>query len=90
MINLSIVFLSGVLLGGLFFGGLWWTVKRSINSAQPALWFFSSWLIRTGLVLSGFYVLSAQDWQRLLSCLLGFIIARFIVIKLTDKAPQAN
>lgn len=85
MINLSMVLIAGILLGIFFFGGLWWTVKKSINSAQPVLWFFSSWLIRTGLVVSGFYFITEQDWQRLLSCLLGFIMARFIVLKLTDN-----
>jgi hypothetical protein len=36
-----------------------------------------------GLVLAGFYFVGRGGWARLVSCLLGFIIARFIVLRLT-------
>ena len=42
----------GVLLGALFFGGLWWTVRKSVSSQRPALWFFGSFLLRMSLVLA--------------------------------------
>jgi len=40
-------------------------------------------LLRMGIVLAGFYFVGCGDWQRLVTCLLGFIIARFIVMRLT-------
>jgi F1F0 ATPase subunit 2 len=84
LLQLALVLLAGLLLGALFFGGLWWTVLKGVTARQPALWFGVSLLLRTGFVLAGFYLVSSADWKRLLLCLLGFIAARFIVIRLTD------
>jgi F1F0 ATPase subunit 2 len=79
----TLVLLAGILLGAVFFGGLWWTVQKGVMARQPALWFGTSLMLRTGIVLAGFYLVSGADWKRLLLCLLGFIIARFVVIRLT-------
>jgi F1F0 ATPase subunit 2 len=80
----ALALLAGLLLGTLFFGGLWWTVLKGVSARQPALWFGTSLLLRTALVLAGFYFVAGEDWKRLLLCLLGFVVARFVVIKLTD------
>ena len=87
-LSLAFALATGVLLGGVFFGGLWWTVHKAISSRQPALWFLGSMLLRTGIVLSGFYFISGGDWKRLLASLLGFILARLIVTRLTRVAQQ--
>jgi len=79
---------AGGLLGAFFFGGLWWTVRKGLTAKQPALLFLGSSLLRTGVVLIGFYFVSAQQWQRLLLCLLGFVAARFAVTWLT-RLPHA-
>jgi F1F0 ATPase subunit 2 len=73
----------GVVLGAVFFGGLWWTVRKGVSSPRPALWFVGGMLLRMGVVLAGFYLVGAGQWQRLLVCLLGFVIARSLVIRLT-------
>ncbi|MGA7750567.1 MAG: ATP synthase subunit I [Gallionella sp.] len=83
MMHLILVLLAGMLLGAIFFGGLWWTVLKGVSATQPALWFSISLLLRTGVTLAGFYFVSGADWKRLLLCLLGFIIARLIVTRLT-------
>jgi F1F0 ATPase subunit 2 len=80
---LVIALVAGLVLGAIFFGGLWWTVRRGVFSKSPALWFLGSMLLRMGIVLAGFYFIGRGNWQRLISCLLGFIIARFIVMRLT-------
>lgn len=77
--------LVGMLLGALFFGGLWWTVKMGISKSQPALWFSTSLLLRVGITLAGIYVVAGSDFKRLLACLIGFIFARIIVTKMTEK-----
>ncbi|MHC1768818.1 MAG: ATP synthase subunit I [Verrucomicrobiia bacterium] len=77
---------TGLVLGAIFFGGLWWTVRKGVSSPRPALWFVGSMLLRTGIVLTGFYLVGGGDWKRLLICLLGFVIARFFVMRLT-RAP---
>ncbi len=82
--NLMLVsaWVAGVVLGAIFFGGLWWTVRKGVSSQQPALWFFGSLLLRMSIALAGFYFVSGGHWGRLLLCLLGFAIARFIVTRL--------
>ena len=80
---LALALVAGLLLGAIFFGGLWWTVRKGISSKSPARWVLGSMLLRMGIVLAGFYFVGRGDWRRLVSCLLGFIIARFIVMRLT-------
>lgn len=77
---------GGLFIGAFFFGGLWWTVRKGALSPHPALWFFGSLLLRMGIVLAGFFFIGGGQWQRLLVCLLGFVIARFFVLRLT-RAP---
>jgi F1F0 ATPase subunit 2 len=79
---LALVLTAGAFLGAIFFGGLWWTVRKGVSSQRPASWFLGSLLLRTGIVVAGFYFVSGGHWQRLLACLLGFVIARFIVTRL--------
>lgn len=79
---------AGVLLGALFFGGLWWTVRKGLSSTRPALWFLGSQLLRTGLTMTGFYLVAGDHWERLLACLVGFICARFIVARLTQSSDD--
>jgi F1F0 ATPase subunit 2 len=78
----------GFVLGAVFFGGLWWTVQKGVSSPRPSLWFFGSMLLRTGLVLAGFYFVGGTHWQRLVGCLLGFISARMLVMRLTRVAVE--
>lgn len=85
-LGLTFGLLAGVVLGAVFFGGLWWTVRHGISAKQPALWFFVSLLLRTSIVLLGFYFVLGDDWQRLLAGLLGFVIARRMVMRLTREA----
>lgn len=73
---------AGILLGVFFFGGLWWTVRRALAAKRPAFWFLGSLLLRTGIVLAGIYFVSGGRWDGLLACLVGFVIARFIVTRL--------
>ena len=82
-LTLILVGAAGAALGAIFFGGLWWTVRKGVSSPRPALWFFGSMVVRMTIVLAGFYLVGRGHWERLVACLLGFIIARFIVMRLT-------
>ena len=86
--ELAVTALAGGLLGAIFFGGLWWTARRGAASPLPALWFFGSLLLRMGITLSGFYVVAGGHWDRMLTCLLGFVVARMVVMRLTRSPPQ--
>ncbi len=91
MLALMLAGTAGGLLGLLFFGGLWWTVRRAFASPRPALWVGGSLLLRLACVASGFVVVSAGDWRRLLACLLGFWAARWLVVRLsTRQAPEPS
>jgi F1F0 ATPase subunit 2 len=84
-LQIALMLPAGMLLGALFFGGLWWTVQKGLASTQPALWFGASLLLRSAIVLAGFYYFAGPHWQRLLACLSGFIAARVVVTRLTAK-----
>ncbi len=74
---------TGLVLGAVFFGGLWWTVRKGVSSPRPAVWFLGSTLLRMSIVLAGFYFVGRGHWDRMLVCLVGFVIARFIVMRFT-------
>ncbi len=82
-LGLMLAWVTGVLLGAMFFGGLWWTIRKSIASQRPALWFVGSLLLRMSIAVTGFHLVSGGHWQRLLVCLLGFVMARVVVTRLT-------
>jgi F1F0 ATPase subunit 2 len=87
-LSLALALLTGVLLGATFFGGLWWTVRKCVSPKQPALWFFGSVLLRMSTALAGFYFIAHGHWERLVACLLGFVMARVIVTWLTRPAEK--
>jgi F1F0 ATPase subunit 2 len=82
--------LAGGALGAVFFGGLWWTVQRGAVSSTPTRWFLGSFVLRTATVLAGFYAVGAGQPARLLLCLLGFLLARAIVLRMTRSSPAAQ
>ncbi|MGA2174878.1 MAG: ATP synthase subunit I [Verrucomicrobiota bacterium] len=88
-LTLALAWAAGGVLGAIFFGGLWWTVRKGVSSKQPALWFFGSLLLRMSIALAGFYFIGRGHWERLLLCLLGFVIARLVVTWLT-RLPGEN
>ena len=77
---------AGIVLGALFFGGLWWTVRRALTAANPAMWFGLSGLLRMALAVSGLYYVARAGWPSLLACLCGLLIARVAVTRLTRIA----
>ncbi len=84
---LVLAWLAGGVIGVFFFGGLWWTVRKGLSAKQPALWFFGSLLVRMCIALTGFYFVSNLHFDRLMVCLLGFFIARMVVMRLT-RTPE--
>ncbi len=88
LFTLILALLAGVFLGAFFFGGLWWTVQKALSSTQPALLLVCSLVLRTIVTVAGFYFVSRGDWRRLLSCVLGFLLARILVTWLTRIPAQ--
>lgn len=80
-----VAMITGMALGTVFFGGLWFAVKKAMISKSPGLWFFGSLILRMGIVLAGFYlIIQGGSWLNALIFLLGFVIARLFVIRLTS------
>ena len=84
----ALVLTASGLLGVLYFGGLWWTTKVSLRSKRPAAWIFGSFLVRLALAMTGFALISGNDWKRWLVCVLGFLIGRAIVQRVTRPPEQ--
>ena len=80
----------GGLLGVFFFAGLWWTVRRLESTKHVALLFLGSMLLRIAIVVLGFYFILGDNWQHLLTGLLGFVMARMLVTWLTRRITQTD
>ena len=90
LLALAFAWVAGLFLGAFFFGGLWWTVRKGVSSKQPAVWFFFSLMLRMCVALFGFYFVSGGRWERLLLCLLGFVMARLVVAWLTRPSGASH
>ncbi|MDA8225025.1 MAG: ATP synthase subunit I [Betaproteobacteria bacterium] len=67
---------AGGFLGALFFAGLWWTIRRSLDSAWPAVWFAGSALVRILGVVAGLYLVAGSDPLRWAGGIAGFALAQ--------------
>ena len=88
--HLLFALLVGILLGVFFFAGLWWTVRKLDSVKHVAILFLGSMVLRTGIVVLGFYFVLGDNWQQLLAGLLGFIIARIIITRLSRIADKSK
>lgn len=81
--------LAGSGLGVLFFGGLWWTVRKVMSSSHSMVWLLGSFVVRMAVTVAGFYFVADGQWQRLLAALLGFVIARIVVTRVTQTIDKS-
>jgi F1F0 ATPase subunit 2 len=80
--------LAGLALGAVFYGGLWWTVLRlSGKAAGP--WLVGSFLLRTLIVLAGFFAVARGPGYGLVACFAGFLAARISVTRFTRGTQAA-
>jgi F1F0 ATPase subunit 2 len=80
---------AGAVLACVFFGGLWLTIRHTVSSAALGVWLVAGFALRTALVLVGFCVVFGGHWQRLAACLIGFVLARFLIVRLL-LVPQGS
>ncbi len=78
---LLISFVGGLAVGAFYFGGLWWTVRRLAVTQKPALLMTGSFVIRTLISLFLFYIFAGGAWYRVLLCLFGFLVARYLITR---------
>ena len=84
---LALAFAVGVLAGTAFFTGLRWTVDACTKSRRPAALYLASFALRSALVLSAFGTVFGGSVERLAACLVGFTLARAVVLR--RAAPVA-
>jgi len=72
---------AGALIGAAYFYGLWWTIGRMSSSRRPALLLLGSSLVRTAVAVAAFWLISGGQWQRLVACVLGFVLARLVMMR---------
>jgi F1F0 ATPase subunit 2 len=78
-------FFVGLFLGGFYFGGLLWTVNKGLRGKRKVLLFISSYVVRMVCVGVGFYMVGGSSWLNFVTSLVGFLIARSIVIHFGHK-----
>jgi F1F0 ATPase subunit 2 len=79
-IALVLAWAAGMGLGLFYFGGLWLTLRQLPTCRWPAPLLLGSYVGRTGVVLVGFYLVMGGRGERVLACLVGFIMARFLLV----------
>ncbi len=89
-LTLVLAWMAGGALGAIFFGGLWWTVRKGVSSSCPALWFLGSMVLRMSIALTGFYFVGRGQWERVVMCLLGFVMARLVVMWLSRTSREQD
>jgi len=88
-IILAAMLAVGFAVGIVYFLGLWLTLSRYTGKERFGSKLFVSFLIRLALAISVFYFFMQDDWQRLILLLIGFLIARQMMIRrLREPAPS--
>jgi len=80
--------LAGSFLGAVFYGGLWWTVRRFSGRAVGP-WLVGSFVLRTVIVLAGFFAVARGPWAGLAACFTSFFAARLLVTRWA-QSPSAT
>ncbi|MDA1230001.1 MAG: ATP synthase subunit I [Planctomycetota bacterium] len=78
LMKYGLMIVIGMIFGAIFFGGLWLTVRQMTTSKSPGLLFFVSVVVRTLIVLGGFWYFAAGDAVSIGACLLGFFGLRLL------------
>lgn len=81
---------AGGVLGLFYFGGLWLTLQSLIGKSRWVLWMGASFLVRSTIIVAGFWFLGAGDWQRLVALLTGFTLVRFFAVKRIPSEPGST
>ncbi len=89
LVPLALAWAAGIGLGLFYFGGLWLTVRQLPTCRWPVPMVMASFVLRTAVVVLGFYAVMGGHWERVLACLVGFAMVRlFMVSRL--RAEQAS
>ncbi|MDD3293848.1 MAG: ATP synthase subunit I [Geobacteraceae bacterium] len=85
----SIAALAGLLLGLFYFGGLCLTVRAITCGKRPEMLMLASFVLRLLVALSGFYLVMDGSSGRLIACLSGFLLMRYVLTKAVKQGEPA-
>jgi F1F0 ATPase subunit 2 len=85
---LALSALAGIVLGILYFGGLWLTITKMRELKNPGIFLTLSFILRTVVVIGGFYLISDGKLERLAVAMLAFFVIRFVFIRYFS--PERN
>jgi F1F0 ATPase subunit 2 len=89
IVPLAMAMLAGIVIGGFYFGSLWLVVRRVRAMRYPAAWLLVSFVARTVIAAAGFYFVMGGRWERIATCMLGFLLARTILVRWFHPAKTA-
>jgi F1F0 ATPase subunit 2 len=80
ILMLTVAFFVGIGLGAFYLLVLWVTTRKLVRSSAPAAWLLGGVVLRMGVLLGGFWLISDGHWTRLVAALAGFVVARTLAI----------
>ena len=82
---------AGLVFGAIYFASLWLTVSQFVTARRPALLLLGSVILRLGLLAVGLFWIMDGHWERLLACVIGFVVARRLARYVTMcGGPRGN
>ncbi|MBF2016678.1 MAG: ATP synthase subunit I [Rivularia sp. T60_A2020_040] len=81
VMHLLLALTLGFVIGVFYFSSLWVTVRQLPTTQKPILLIVGSLIGRLSIAILGFYLIMDGSWQQLLIALLGFVLARSILIR---------
>jgi len=80
-VTLTLAVLMGAVLGAAYLAALWINVQQVTRARRPGVVLAIGAAVRITFLLGAFYLVTGGDWQRLVACLSGFLLARLIVTR---------
>ncbi len=74
-------FAMGLVVGAAFFWSLWIALRRLSRTAHAQFWLIGSSALRVGLMLLAWYWIAGGQWQKLLACLVAFVVVRLAAVR---------
>ncbi len=81
ILELITSFFVGTGIGWIYFAGLWETVRRIPDDPKPFRRIALSYILRMGVALTGFYLVTDGQWERLAAAMLGFVAMRGMMLR---------
>ncbi|HNQ85992.1 MAG TPA: ATP synthase subunit I [Deltaproteobacteria bacterium] len=90
MLHLVIALSVGMALGAFFSLHLWNSVRRMTGPPGITLSSLGGFVVRTAIVVAGFYVVMDGRWERLLAALAGFVVVREVMVRRLGRKPETT